>query len=74
MKRILFIILLALILTGCKTKNSEKEDAGRFEMVYRERMGWGCIRIIRDNETGAEYMFIKDRNAGGVTQLKQKTE
>lgn len=74
MKRILFIILLALILTGCKTKNSKKQDAGRFEMVYREQLGLGCVRIIRDNETGVEYMFVEGNYSGGVTQLKQKTE
>lgn len=74
MKKLLFIILLALVLTGCKTKNSEKEGIGRFEVVYMERKGFCQVKIIRDNETGEEYMFVKFDNAGGVTQLKQKTE
>lgn len=39
----------------------------RFEKVYSESLG--SVQILRDKETGVNYMFCHDGYAGGLTPL-----
>ena len=45
----------------------------RFEVVYQEgSVIRGQFSILRDKETGVQYLFIKDGYAGGLTPLLGK--
>ena len=39
----------------------------RFEKVYSQDMG--CTMILRDKETGVEYLYVSGGSGGGVTPL-----
>ena len=39
----------------------------RFEKVYFQDMG--CTMILRDKETGVEYLYVSGGSGGGVTPL-----
>lgn len=44
----------------------------RFEVVEKEGSAIkdsGMIQVIRDNETGVQYLWIKSGYAGGITPL-----
>lgn len=42
----------------------------RFEVVYTQDVGFmGAVRILRDTQTGVEYLFTWYGNAGGLTPL-----
>ena len=42
----------------------------RFEVVYTQDVGlMGAVRILRDTQTGVEYLFTWYGNAGGLTPL-----
>lgn len=50
----------------------EKEK--RFEIILEENHSIGVdgIKIIRDKETGIQYLFNRNGNAGGMTVLLDK--
>lgn len=76
MKRILLFLACVLMLCSCqnqkmKAEQSDPLDSGRFELEYSQRNQWGGkILILRDSETGAKYLFVRDGYAGGLTELK----
>lgn len=42
----------------------------RFEVIYKQGSGLGAyFRILRDRETGVEYLFMGEGYAGGLTPL-----
>ena len=42
----------------------------RFEVVYTQDVGlMGAVRVLRDTQTGVEYLFTWYGNAGGLTPL-----
>lgn len=42
----------------------------RFEVIEKEKAGLVTeIRIIVDNDTGVNYLFVKDAYAGGLTAM-----
>jgi len=43
-------------------------DKKRFERVFKEGV-LSNIEIWRDNETGVNYLFYQNGNAGGLTPL-----
>ena len=75
MKRILIVfVVVTLLLCGCSTK--ETEETQRMFAIetheYRNAFGsWGTISIIRDTETGKEYLFVQRGNSGGLTILEE---
>ena len=46
-------------------------DDKRFEVIYKEGSALMTERtmILRDRETGAEYLFVQSGYAGGLTPL-----
>ena len=46
-------------------------DDKRFEVIYKEGNALMTERtmILRDRETGAEYLFVQSGYAGGLTPL-----
>lgn len=46
-------------------------DDKRFEVIYKEGNALMTERtmILRDRETGAEYLFVQSGSAGGLTPL-----
>lgn len=48
------------------------KDDNRFEVVEKEGSAIkdsGMIQIIRDKETGVQYLWVKSGYAGGLTPL-----
>jgi len=72
MKRILIVLVIAiLLLCGCGKKETEKTQQ-RFAVEYHQSYGsWGSFSIIRDTETGNAYLFAREGYAGGLTILEE---
>lgn len=62
-----YIINVEIILRG-KYKMAQNE---RFEKIYEQGI-FSVIEIWVDKETGVNYMFRRDGNAGGMTPLLDK--
>lgn len=48
------------------------KDDNRFEVIKKEGSAIkdsGLIQVIRDKETGVQYLWIKSGYAGGITPL-----
>lgn len=74
-----FVILVAMmaLLTGCEPSQSLKEnpDVGgpppRFEIVNTEYLSYEKYTVIRDTQTGREYLYIEGtQGRGGVVELR----
>ena len=48
-----------------------RNDEKRFEVVLSEKISLACssVLILRDRETGINYLFTKSGYAGGLTPL-----
>lgn len=70
------LLTIALILVGCGSKkgnDATSKEPSRFEVVYSESLGWASgVYIIRDTETGVDYLFVKSGYGGGLTPLITK--
>lgn len=45
-------------------------DEKRFEVIYKQGSGFGAyFRILRDRETGVEYLFMGEGYGAGLTPL-----
>ena len=43
-------------------------DEKRFEVIYKQGSGFGAyFRILRDRETGVEYLFMGEGYGAGLT-------
>lgn len=74
-----FVILVTMLtlLTGCVAKEPVKTnpDVGgpspRFEIVNTEYLGYEDFNVIRDTQTGREYLYIEGaQGCGGVVELR----
>lgn len=64
---LLLAVILAHVCTGCAVEAEEGETAPRFTV---ERLGNG-LRIITDNQTGAQYLsYSSNGYSGGLTKLE----
>lgn len=78
MKKVFFILLLAiaLLLVGCgyeKDKDASSKEPLRFEVVYSKDPDlFSSISIIRDTETGVDYLFVNSGYGAGLTPLITK--
>ena len=43
----------------------------RFEIIYKQN-GFTCKEILLDKETGVNYLFFADGQAGGISPLLDK--
>lgn len=75
------ILLLALVDCTCTSRSGAADAAEtnppRFiiEEATAEKLGeWQHVEIITDTETGAQYIFFKSSNAGGLTVLEPAPE
>lgn len=62
MKKIIIAILVSILLIGCASSSKAGESHRVLEEVYGD--GWSSVGIIRDNETGIEYIYIKNGKYG----------
>lgn len=68
---LLLVTLLVTICTGCSVTEAEAEEPKRFTVVETEEIGtFSNIAIIADNETGAQYLFVKSGYGAGLTVLQ----
>ena len=45
----------------------------RFEIIHEEKLGMlKSVFILRDKQTGEEYLFVQDGYAGGLSPLLNK--
>ena len=45
-------------------------DDKRFEVIYKQGSGFGAyFRILRDRQTGVEYLFMGEGYGAGLTPL-----
>ena len=71
----IFFLGLLCTLTGCGKKAEPKEEAGRFEIVYRQEVDpYSSFYILRDNNTSREYMYTKLGNSGGLALMPEHVE
>lgn len=71
----IFFLGLLCTLTGCGKKAEAKEEAGRFEIVYRQEVDpYSYFYILRDNNTSREYMYTKLGNSGGLALMPEPVE
>lgn len=68
----IFFLGIVCLLTGCKAKAEAKEEAGRFEIAFRQDMSsYSGVYVFRDGETGREYLYCKMGNSGGLALMPQ---
>ena len=44
----------------------------RFEVVYKQTNGFISQKVLIDKETGVNYFFVSEGDAGGLTPLLDK--
>ena len=45
----------------------------RFEIIHKEKHGWATmVLILKDKQTGREYLFVENGYAGGLSPLLKK--
>ena len=78
MRKIIAILCVCLLLTGCGTKCEDAEDASKEPEPYGEYFTlikeWYDVtgfeyEIVYANDTGVKYLIIKSYYKGGITPL-----
>ena len=76
-RSIVILVAILTLLTGCVAKEPVKTnpDVGgplpRFEMVSTEYLDYEEFIVIRDTQTGREYLYIEGtQGRGGVVELR----
>ena len=71
---ILMILLVLAVCTGCEEAEAAAPTHHRFtieyELMHNKNGPTDRCHIITDTETGVQYLFYKDTNAGGLTKLE----
>ena len=70
MKKIIIAIMVILALAGCASSSKAKEDHAVFETVYDGK--WNDFTVIRDKETGREYICYHTGNGAAITPRLSK--
>lgn len=47
---------------------------GRFKLVYKQHISGGILKIIRDKETGVQYLVSSGLGVSGMTPLLDKNK
>lgn len=50
-------------------EKTDKQRKKRFEKVYEQAGLFASILILRDRETGIEYLWCREGESGGLTPL-----
>lgn len=73
MKRIfavvVVVIILALLLTGCRKAGDDTFVTGRFRVVECQESFWEQEVIVVDTETNVLYLWVCSGYSGGLTPL-----
>lgn len=75
MKRIIVILCICLLLTGCGTSYedaeniSETTDGGYFTLIKKWDDADGICRIVYANDTKVKYLIWENGYRGGITPL-----
>ena len=64
MKKIFIAMMMAVALAGCVSSSKAKDDHAVLETVYHN---WSDFMIIRDKETGQEYICYHTANGVAIT-------
>ena len=73
MKKIIIASLVSVLLIGCVSSSKAGDNHAVLEKVYGD--GWSGIGILRDNETGREYIYIDNGKYGvAITPRLTKEE
>ncbi len=47
---------------------------GRFKLIYKQHISGGILKIIRDKETGVQYLVSSGVGVSGMTPLLDKNK
>ena len=71
-KKLILVGLMTLLLVGCETTTEAKpQGANVFSIVSSESLDGNGYRIVRDNETGVEYIVVTDFHGVGITRREK---
>ena len=75
MRRIIAILCVCLLLTGCGTSYEDAEDTlettggGYFTMIKEWGVDGNAYKIVYANDTKVKYLIWKNGHKGGITPL-----
>lgn len=73
MKKIIILVLITLMLTGCETKTYKTNNKVYWDkfIVIEERnnMEYGNLRIVYDKDTKVMYYFTKDTYSKAISPI-----
>lgn len=71
---IIGIILACLSISYADYTNGTKEITSnyKFEEIYSEQLHPGIVRIIKDKETGIEYLLVRGNSEYSITPRLKK--
>lgn len=76
-RSIVILVAILTLLTGCVAKEPVKTNSEvggplpRFEIVNTEYLSYEEFTVIRDTQTGREYLYIEGtQGRGGVVELR----
>lgn len=59
------VLVITLLRCGWSAGATQK----RFEVIHEQLEGVSALRIIKDNETGAQYLYYKFGYGGSLTRM-----
>ena len=60
-----------LWLCGCGAKAEAKDSAGRFDVVAKQTESVGVVSVLRDRETGREYLMVDGYQSVALTLMPE---
>lgn len=70
MRKLLFFATLALALTGCAKEGAQSSYGERFSARFHGQDFNTAIYVITDEQTGQEYLFVKNGYGGGLAPMQ----
>lgn len=69
MKRLIAILCMCLLLTGCGTEYKDAKTGGYFTVIQEWDDEQGHYTIVYANDTKVKYLIWKDTYKGNITPL-----
>ena len=70
MRKLLFLSILSLALTGCIKEGEQSSYGERFSMKSHGQDFNTAIFVITDTQTGQEYLFVKGGYGCGLAPMQ----